>query len=310
MSTPTSFEKTTIQIPSKTPEWNLDTWRFLPAGGYAKPYPVIVMAPGFTCTKRMSLEAYAETFASNGYACLLFDYRRWGTSDGTPRNVVDINEQMEDYKAVIKYARQNSEEYDGSRVVLWGTSFSGGHVIRLGSDQSLSLSAIIASNPYVGGSVPITFNFGLVKTSAYVLAGIIKKLFGMFGASEPVYIQSAGRPGEVAAMTTAGVLEAVKSMAPEESDWENRVAASSIPQVLFYNPLSYSSSVKIPILVMICGADIECSPVRAKLASEKVQQGESHTLVGSSHEGLYAGKKFFGEASEKELEFLKRVVPV
>ncbi|KAJ3491656.1 hypothetical protein NLJ89_g11318 [Agrocybe chaxingu] len=106
---------------------------------------------------------------------------------------------------------------------------------------------------------------------------------------------------------TKGCIEAITCL---ESHSIPQVAASSIPQVLFYNPLSYASSVKSPILVMICGADIECSPVRAKLAAERAPQGESHTLVGASHEGLYAGKKFFGEASEKELEFLKRVVPV
>ncbi|KAJ3510251.1 hypothetical protein NLJ89_g4785 [Agrocybe chaxingu] len=185
----------------------------------------------------MLQDAYAEAFASSGYACLLFDYRRWGTSDGTPRNIIDISEQLDDYKAVIKYARQNSEEYDGSRVVLWGTSFSGGHVIRLGTDVRPSLLSLISHQPphqapffspakplplrdnrlqpVRRGRIPTTFNFGPVKTSAYVLAGIVKQLFGAFGLSKPVYISSADRPGE-AAMTTPGWLERVKSMAPEE----------------------------------------------------------------------------------------------
>ena len=37
-------------------------------------------AHGITANKRMGLTLYAEIFASLGYAVVLFDYRRWGTS--------------------------------------------------------------------------------------------------------------------------------------------------------------------------------------------------------------------------------------
>jgi alpha/beta superfamily hydrolase len=72
----------------------------------------------------MSLEPYAEAFAAAGYAALVFDYRRFGSSDGTPRHVVVVAEQLEDYRAVFKYARQQ-EEFDAQKVILWGSSFSG-----------------------------------------------------------------------------------------------------------------------------------------------------------------------------------------
>ena len=89
----------------------------------------------------MSIEGFAEGFSSAGYACLMFDYRRWGASgkflrlaylfggtdfspDGTPRNVIVVKEQLEDYRTVLRYARQQSE-LDGKRLILWGSSFSG-----------------------------------------------------------------------------------------------------------------------------------------------------------------------------------------
>jgi alpha/beta superfamily hydrolase len=37
-------------------------------------------AHGFSANKLMSLSPYAEAFAERGYACLVFDYRRWGAS--------------------------------------------------------------------------------------------------------------------------------------------------------------------------------------------------------------------------------------
>lgn len=93
----------------------------------------------------MSLAPYAETFACMGYAVVVFDYRRWGASGehshcfsaspnsilmmkcysgGTPRHVVYISEQLEDYRTVIKYCRLQPE-FDPHKVILWGTSLSG-----------------------------------------------------------------------------------------------------------------------------------------------------------------------------------------
>lgn len=37
-------------------------------------------ANGLGCNKLMGLADYAEQFASAGYACVVFDYRRWGAS--------------------------------------------------------------------------------------------------------------------------------------------------------------------------------------------------------------------------------------
>lgn len=66
------------------------------------------------------------------------------TSDGDPREVVSIKEQQEDYRAVIKYCRQQPE-FDPSRVIAWGTSFSGAHVVKLASEVSHSFLTFIFS---------------------------------------------------------------------------------------------------------------------------------------------------------------------
>ena len=59
---------------------------------------------------------------------MAFDYRHFGASEGEPRQLLSIAGQQEDYHAAIAFAR-SQEGIDPERIVLWGTSFSGGHVV-------------------------------------------------------------------------------------------------------------------------------------------------------------------------------------
>ena len=63
----------------------------------------VVMAHGFTGA-RDQLTCYAETFARAGLAALTFDYRHFGESEGSPRQIVDIGKQMEDWRSAIAMA--------------------------------------------------------------------------------------------------------------------------------------------------------------------------------------------------------------
>jgi len=60
-----------------------------------------------------------------GFAVHVFDYRHFGASTGEPRQLLDIGRQHDDYRAVIAWARQ-LDGIDPDRIVLWGSSFSGG----------------------------------------------------------------------------------------------------------------------------------------------------------------------------------------
>jgi fermentation-respiration switch protein FrsA (DUF1100 family) len=56
--------------------------------GTGKKPPIVLMAGGLGAQIDFGLEAYAEAFAESGLAVLLFDYRNFGSSEGTPRNWV------------------------------------------------------------------------------------------------------------------------------------------------------------------------------------------------------------------------------
>src|SRR5580693_4036822 len=104
----------------------ISAWLYRPTGNGDA--PLLVMGHGLGAVRTMRLDAYAERFSAAGYACLVFDYRNFGDSEGQPRQVLDIDLQLADWAAAVAYAR-TLDGIDPDRIGLWGTSFAGGHVI-------------------------------------------------------------------------------------------------------------------------------------------------------------------------------------
>jgi cephalosporin-C deacetylase-like acetyl esterase len=63
---------------------------------------------------------------------LLFDYRHFGASGGEPRQRVSPHDQIEDYRIALT-CLSLLPEVDADRLGVWGTSFSGGHVLHVGA---------------------------------------------------------------------------------------------------------------------------------------------------------------------------------
>lgn len=112
--------------------------------------PAIVMSHGWGGTRRHLSTTYAPKFAAAGYVVLSFDYRGWGDSDSklvirgempkpdekgevtvkaqAIRESVDPFDQTIDIGNAIDFI-QGQAGVDPDRIGLWGTSYSGGHVV-------------------------------------------------------------------------------------------------------------------------------------------------------------------------------------
>ena len=125
-------------------------WHFRASGDaftVARP-ALVVMAPGFASTRDTGgLVAYAKGFAAAGLDVMLFDYRGSAASGGSPRQLVWASRQRQDYHAAIAAARQ-LPGIDPERIVLWGISNSGGHVVRVGAEDR-RVAAVVSVTPAV-----------------------------------------------------------------------------------------------------------------------------------------------------------------
>src|SRR6476620_11515237 len=123
-------------------------WLYEPEGG--GPFPLVVMAHGFSAVKEMYLDDFAEAFADAGMAALVYDNRNLGASDGTPRGDIDPRQQIDDYRTAITFAA-GLDTVDAGRIGVWGSSYSGGHVLVVAAIDR-RVKCVVSQVPLVSGS--------------------------------------------------------------------------------------------------------------------------------------------------------------
>ncbi len=271
------------------------------------PFPCVVMAPGFSSTQDSRLHAYAQTFARGGVAAITFDYRHFGASEGMPRQVLSIKKQHADYKAVLLYARR-LVGIDGNRMALWGSSFSGGHVLSLAA-HDMSVNAVIAQVPFVDGRAALGgFEWspkGLqtLRTKARLItSGGIDLAASVLGLP-PYIVPAVGEPGSVSALNSATALQGMVPMAATSKTWKNEVAARVLLSVPLYRPIMHVHKIKVPVLYAVARYDDVTPAVHALAAAEKTPHHQIK-IYNCGHFDPYM-PPLFDTVAQDQLDFLK-----
>lgn len=93
----------------------------------------------------------AEAFNKAGYATLLYDHRHWGSSDGLPRQHVNLFQQAEDLSDAITYMA-NRSDIDGERIAIWGIGHGAGVAVQAGAYDKRA-KAVMGISPFFSGEV-------------------------------------------------------------------------------------------------------------------------------------------------------------
>lgn len=279
-------------------------WLYEPHGATSASGPIIVLAHGLGGVKEMRLDAFAERFAAAGYRCLVFDYRHFGASSGEPRQLLDIGRQLEDWRSAIAYAR-SLEDVDPERVVIWGTSFGGGHVIRTAA-RDQRLAAVIAQCPFTDG---LASSLAIPPmTSAKVTVRALRDRLGTRRGRAPIMVPTYGPPGSTALMTSADSAAGVQAITPQGHGIRSDVAARFALDIIRYFPGRDARRISCPAHFAVCEVDT-VAPSRATLRHvAKAPRGEIHLQHGG-HFDIYIGEDFESNIAQ-QLAFLTRHVPV
>ncbi len=286
--------RTDVSIPSAGE--TLAAWLYRPEGAGGD-VPCVVMAHGFSATRQEGLAPYAEAFADAGLAALVFDYRYFGDSTGEPRQLLDIGAQRADYRAAVDFAR-SVDGIDPAKIALWGSSFSGGHVMAL-AQQDPRIAAVVAQAPFTDGLsiVKSAPKGNLLRATADALRDQAGALLGR----PPVLITAAGDPGTYAVMTAPEALPGFTSIVAPASKWRNEVAARVMLHVGTQNPAGGVGKLQMPLLICACDKDETTPPANAIKAAERAPRGELKRY-SYGHFDIYTDP----QARKDQVEFLSR----
>lgn len=277
-------------------------WLYVPDDAPA-PGPIIVMAHGLGGVRQMRLDAFAERFSAAGYRCLVFDYRHFGASGGEPRQLLSVRRQLEDWRSAIAHARK-LEGVDPDRVILWGTSFGGGHVIRTASREP-RIAAVIAQCPFTDG---LASTFALPpSTLAKVSLLAARDLFAAARHKEPVMIPAYGEPGSTALMTSPDSVAGIEALIPPGDETSGDITARFGADIVRYFPGRDARKIPCPAHFAVCENDTLAPPGPTLRHVRKAPKGEVRMQPGG-HFDIYVGDAFEHNVAE-QLAFLARHVP-
>ncbi|ACP34869.1 peptidase S15 [Sulfolobus islandicus L.S.2.15] len=277
----------------------LKGWLYLPEG--SEKFPAIVMAHGFSAVKEMYLDSFAEVFAKAGFVVLVYDNRNFGESEGEPRQEIDPWQQVKDYRYAISHVRLRPE-VDPERIGIWGTSYSGGHVIVVGSLDS-RVKAIVAQVPLVSGSENLR---RLVKSDmipqlrAMFAEDYERRMKGEKPLTIPVVCKS---PPEMCALPTADAYEwfteTGKKRAP---NWKNEVTLRSVEYLSMYEPINFIRGVSPkPIMLIVAQNDVLTPTDLALEAYERALPPKELEILPGGHFDAYV--KEFERSSKIARDF-------
>lgn len=273
-------------------------WLYLPAGA-ARP-PVVVMAHGFGAQRDFGLEPYAERFAQRGMAVFLFDYRNFGASEGEPRNLVNPRRHLQDWKSALAYVRSLAQ-VDADRIALWGSSYSGGHVI-VTAARDEDIKAVSSQVPFVDG-ITTAYWTGLRHALQATAAGI-KDVACVLSGRKPYCVPVVSDPDTFGLMNSPECKPGYMAIVPEDTQWINECPARAVLELLFYRPVSHARKVRCPALVIMGEKDTLIYPKSVeKTASRMREVTLVHLPVG--HFDIYVGD-WFEKVVERQAEFLAR----
>jgi len=272
--------------------------------------PVIIMAHGFGAQKDFTLDKFADVFSRNHYAVFLFDYRSFGGSEGEPMNLISPTMHLEDWESAVEYVA-HMPHVDTKKIGLWGTSFSGGHVIVTAakSPNRDRIKAVISQVPYLrafssflalaSSSAPTD----IAKLSLYGLVDKTRELLGLSRYYVPIY----GQASDMAILCSPSS-KAYADIIPKNprGGWQNKCPAGIAITLLLYNPLSFAQDVKAPTLILYDTQDDLCPSDDVKDMAKNMPNVQLRQF-SSGHFAIYLEQ--FEDNIKAQLQFLEQVLP-
>ena len=279
-----NFTREDVLIPSAGAK--LSAWRYVPAGLPAgERRPAIVMAHGWAAVKEMYLDDYAARFASHGFVVTVFDYRNFGASEGEPRQHIDPAMQLEDYKNAITWT-QAQESVNSDRIGVWGSSFSGGHVLQLATYDK-RIKAVVSQVPLVDAAVQFR---RLIRNDywAGMFAWFAADRMEEFTTGKLGYVPVVDEQGKPQSLPTPDSYEWFTRAGKRAPTWQNTNTVRSLELALEYIPGAHIQMISpTPLLMVVAENDVLNPTDMALEAYNRALEPKQLVIVPGGHFDAY-----------------------
>jgi fermentation-respiration switch protein FrsA (DUF1100 family) len=218
---------------------------------------------------------------------IIFDNRNFGASDGQPRQEIDPWQQVRDYRDAITFA-ETLEATDPERIGIWGSSYSGGHVLVVGANDR-RVKCVVAQVPLISGHA---------NARRLIRADHIAGLQKMFDGDRRARMQ--GKPpamlpvvsedpaGPAALPTPDSWTFFTETGRTRAQSWRNEVTLRSVEMFMEYEPGSYVGFISpTPLMMLVALGDHLTVADQALAAYERALASKRLVTLPSGHFDAY-----------------------
>lgn len=279
-------------------------WFYRPAG--PGPFPTIIVSHGFGSLKEQYLDRFAEVFAKNGLASLVYDHRNFGASGGTIRNEIDPFAQMHDTRHAITFATTHPQ-VDGQRIGIWGTSYSGGHALMVAAIDR-RIKCVVASVPLISGSRNFLGRVRPDKFPALLEEFAADRVARQRGAAPRMIAVVSQDPSVPCAQTGQEAWENFQETLKVAPDRPKEVTLRTLDLLREYEPGDYISRIApTPLLLIVTDKDYMAPTDTALEAFERALEPKKLLLIEGDHYVCYR-KKFDLASTESAKWFVRHLM--
>nr|WSS59741.1 alpha/beta hydrolase [Streptomyces sp. NBC_01177] len=242
---------------------------FRPDGSDGIPLPVAVMQSGLGGPAE-SLYPMAGGFTDAGLACLLYDHRYTGYSDGEPRQLFDPWQQCRDLRHIITHLTLR-DDIDAQRIGLWGISIGGANSLFTAA-MDRRVRAVVSIIPPVSGWTARQLQPAetLAELEALIPADRKAQLRGEPAAT--IRLHGTPEPGKPVMFSDEEGQEFVEDMIQGLPSFRNEITVSTLDCLFEMEVRAYAERITAPTLMVLATQDTVAPVEEAREMYERIPE--------------------------------------
>jgi len=251
-------------------------------------HAAIAMAPGMSGVKEGSIMKFAEFFASGGFAVLAHDNINFGSSGGEPRQEVDPILQRRGYRDAITFLTLRPSEIDGERIGIFGTSYSGGHVLEVAAHDR-RVKCVVSQIPAISGFEAFRRSVRPDARASHLRTQNQDRESRFLGRNPAIVKAVSDDNGEFCAMPGKASFDYFMEQARLAPNWRNELTLRSMDLYRGIDNASFVPWISPTPLLMIIALGDEVTPPDLSLdAYGRAKEPKKLVLLSGNHFAPYS----------------------